>query len=285
MNQSLVTGYHGTASPHDAPLPCSEEEEKSEDDMQDVEENPPVDDEDNIFSKRRSEIDDMTKPQRNDFQKGTKHSISIHKSDDRLEATAKSHRSHKKRQDNDNDSGSSSSSSSSSADDSSTYSSSDSDLDNRLKSIQKNAKKAEVLQKLSETIHAPSLSSGINSGSSPIDNQPVSCGNNSNLKRLPTDLSASVNSDTSADSPAAKKLRNDTPSGTSTISTDNELVNTVRKYLMRKPITVRELLKKIRLRKLVGKNEDAQTVLANVLRQLRPIKQTINGQHALSLKH
>ncbi|CAH8479444.1 unnamed protein product [Schistosoma haematobium] len=263
----------------------SEEEEKSEDDMQDVEENPPVDDEDNIFSKRRSEIDDMTKPQRNDFQKGTKHSISIHKSDDRLEATAKSHRSHKKRQDNDNDSGSSSSSSSSSADDSSTYSSSDSDFDNRLKSIQKNAKKAEVLQKLSETIHAPSLSSGINSGSSPIDNQPVSCGNNSNLKRLPTDLSASVNSDTSADSPAAKKLRNDTPSGTSTISTDNELVNTVRKYLMRKPITVRELLKKIRLRKLVGKNEDAQTVLANVLRQLRPIKQTINGQHALSLKH
>lgn len=264
----------------------SEEEEKSEDDMQDVEENPPVDDEDNISSKRRSEIVDIKKSQRNDFQKGIKQSISIHNSEDnRLEASAKSHRSHKKRQDNDNDSGSSSSSSSSSADDSSTYSSSDSDLDNRLKSIQKNAKKAEVFQKLSETIHAPSLSSGINSGSSSIDTQPVSCGNNSNLKRLPTDLSASVNSDPSTDSPAAKKLRNDTPSGTSTISTDNELVNTVRKYLMRKPITVRELLKKIRLRKLVGKNEDAQTVLANVLRQLRPIKQTINGQHALSLKH
>ncbi|TNN09709.1 General transcription factor IIF subunit 1 isoform 2 [Schistosoma japonicum] len=264
----------------------SDEEEKSEGDTQDIEENPLDDDEeDNAYtSKRRGETDDVKQSQGNDFQKGTKHAI--HKSeDDRLEATAKSHRIHKKRQGSDNnDSGSSSSSSSD--EDSSTYSSSDSDLDNRLKSIQKNAKKAEVMQKLSDTVHhSASLTSGVSCGSS--DNQPINSGINSNLKRLTSDLTAPVNPTDITDSPAAKKSRSDiSPSSvTPASSTDSELVNTVRKYLMRKPITVRELLKKIRLRKLVGKNEDAQTVLANVLRQLRPIKQTINGQHALSLKH
>ncbi|KAK4473765.1 hypothetical protein MN116_003104 [Schistosoma mekongi] len=267
----------------------SDEEEKSEGDTQDVDENVLDDDEEDIphTSKRRGETDDVKQSQGNDFQKGTKYAI--HKSeDDRLEAAAKSHRIHKKRQGSDNnDSGSSSSSSSSSADeDSSTYSSSDSDLDNRLKSIQKNAKKAEVMQKLSDTVHhSTPLTSGISCG--PSDNQPINSGINSNLKRLTSDLTTPVNPTDITDSPAAKKLRNDiSPSSvTPTSSTDSELVNTVRKYLMRKPITVRELLKKIRLRKLVGKNEDAQTLLANVLRQLRPIKQTINGQHALSLKH
>ncbi|VDQ08738.1 unnamed protein product [Trichobilharzia regenti] len=250
-------------------------------------------------SKRRNEIDNV--------RKGIKSSSTSHKPDadedgvGGLDSSKKLHRNHKKRQNNgsdENDSGSSSSSSSSSGDeDSSTYSSSDSELDNRLKSIQKNVKKAEVIQKLQETINASSLTSG---GNSLSDNHQITSGSGGSLKRLPgSDLStsgagasaaATSTSDTLLDSPAAKKPRADgiTSSASSSNapvnSSDNELVSTVRKYLMRKPITVRELLKKIRLRKLVGKNEDAQTVLANVLRQLRPIKQTINGQHVLSLK-
>ncbi|CAH8453131.1 unnamed protein product [Heterobilharzia americana] len=285
-----------------------EEERKSEDDIQEVDENL-ADDE--IYSKRNSETDDMRKSQGNEFRKGIKSVSSssssskfVRKSDDNnnddddddsLESSTQSHQSHKKRRNNnsENDSGSSSSSSSSSADDdSSTYSSSDSDLDNRLKSIQKNVKKAEVIQKLSDTINATSVSSTL-SGIVSSDNQIITNDENtSNLKRLPNDMFSSTTTtttiDTSTDAPAAKKLRIDISSSSnnsSINSIDNELVSTVRKYLMRKPITVRELLKKIRLRKLVSKNEDAQTVLANVLRQLRPIKQTINGQHALSLKH
>lgn len=76
---------------------------------------------------------------------------------------------------------------------------------------------------------------------------------------------------------AAKRLKLSAPA-------DDELTIAVRKYLIRKPITVTELLKKIKMKKLVPKNDDAETLLANALQQLRPLKQIINGHHVLSLK-
>ncbi|KAF6775391.1 hypothetical protein AHF37_03885 [Paragonimus kellicotti] len=163
-------------------------------------------------------------------------------------------------------------------------SSSDSDLDPDEKA-KKNSKKAILFQKLSETIGTtPGTSGDLGDSVNSV----------SGLKRRPTETGESLTASPSSAQPAGKKSRLElpvsttaavTPTSTSSVPCDTELMSTVRKYLMRKPITVTELLKKIRLRKLVGKNEDAQTALANVLRQLRPIKQIINGQHALSLKH
>ncbi|TGZ59332.1 hypothetical protein CRM22_009140 [Opisthorchis felineus] len=196
----------------------------------------------------------------------------------------KSHRSKKKVHGRNEDDGASSSSSSSSSSidgDSSSYSSSssDSEVDAEAKA-KKSSRKTALLQKLSESIHGPSSASVAESADA-VDTT-------SAIKRRLTDTTDST---TGASGSASKKARVESPAGTtvsssiSSNSCDGELMSTVRKYLMRKPITVTELLKKIRLRKLVGKNEDAQTALANVLRQLRPIKQIINGQHALSLKH
>ncbi|OON17392.1 transcription initiation factor IIF, alpha subunit, partial [Opisthorchis viverrini] len=196
----------------------------------------------------------------------------------------KSHRSKKKVHGRNEDDGASSSSSSSSSSidgDSSSYSSSSSDSEVDVEEkAKKSSRKTALLQKLSESIHGPSSATVAESGDA-VDTTGA-------VKRRLTDTTDSA---TGASGSASKKARVEPATATtvsssiSSNSCDGELMSTVRKYLMRKPITVTELLKKIRLRKLVGKNEDAQTALANVLRQLRPIKQIINGQHALSLKH
>ncbi|TPP67634.1 Transcription initiation factor TFIIF subunit alpha [Fasciola gigantica] len=199
---------------------------------------------------------------------------------DLLESSGKLSRSRKKRTAEDDNTGglSSSSSSSSSIDgESSSYSSSSSDLETNVdEKIKRNSKKAAVFQKLSESIHGTTSSTGSGATGDAI---------NTGLKRKPLDTSSDspglTGSTSSTTQPALKKSRLDS----SSVSCDSELMSTVRKYLMRKPITVKELLRKIRIRKLVDKNEDAQAVLAGVLRQLRPIKQIINGQSALSLKH
>ncbi|KAF7233655.1 hypothetical protein EG68_05863 [Paragonimus skrjabini miyazakii] len=166
---------------------------------------------------------------------------------------------------NEHDALSSSSSSSSSVDgESSSYSSSssDSDLDPDEKA-KKNSRKAILFQKLSETIGTtPGTSGDLGDSVNSV----------SGLKRRPTETGESLTASPSSVQPAGKKSRLDlpvsttaaaTPTSTSSAPCDTELMSTVRKYLMRKPITVTELLKKIRLRKLVGKNEDAQTALAN----------------------
>ncbi|CAL8079771.1 unnamed protein product [Calicophoron daubneyi] len=224
-------------------------------------------------------------------------STGVEKTETEGDQEHRSHRSRKKQPKGEEDGLSGSSSSSSSVDgESSTYSSSssDSEVDEEDKA-KRNAKKAAVLQKLSASIHSStnppyssSSSSATATGTATVCDS-VDSGTNvvGGVKRRPTDsMDSGTTGSPSSMQPPMKKERLDTSAGTNSASaSDSELMNTVRKYLMRKPITVTELLKKIRLRKLVGKNEDAQTALANVLRQLRPIKQIINGQHALSLKH
>lgn len=208
---------------------------------------------------------------------------------------------------NASDDHSSSSSSSSSANEDSTSggtsSNSDSDLDPDVQfqqSLQKSSKKAELLQRISQSVHQTSIYTN------PSDiRQHITCTTSATATSATT---TTIITTTSSLSPASfstsgTNLKRNLPDSSEDSSTmelgmkrsrpmtppipagiDMELFNTVKKYLIRKPITAKELLKKIRLRKLVGKNDDAQILLANVLRQLRPIKQTINGQHVLSLK-
>lgn len=195
------------------------------------------------------------------------------------DGSGKLHRARKKQTSEDDNAGglSSSSSSSSSIDgESSSYSSSSSDVEtNADDKIKRNSKKAAVFQKLSESIHGTSSPGTVSTSEA----------SNAGMKRKPLDTSSDslglTGGASSTSQPVLKKSRMDSGS----VPCDSELMSTVRKYLMRKPITVKELLRKIRIRKLVDKNEDAQAVLAGVLRQLRPIKQIINGQSALSLKH
>ncbi|KAL3314787.1 General transcription factor IIF subunit 1 [Cichlidogyrus casuarinus] len=80
----------------------------------------------------------------------------------------------------------------------------------------------------------------------------------------------------------AKKSRTDESSQHQTPESD--LMQAVKKYLHRKPITVTDLLRKIKSKKLVPSNVNVQVALANVLKQVVPVKTIINGQPVLYLK-
>ncbi|KAM7535959.1 hypothetical protein Aperf_G00000096665 [Anoplocephala perfoliata] len=180
-----------------------------------------------------------------------------------------------------NDDGSVSDSSS----DSSSSSGSDSDVapDDPAHLARKVQKKTELLQRISDKVASStnfpqSSEDHANSGGSvkrPQEDSPTSAA--SQPKRLKPTPSLIVSA---PNAPA-----------------DDAFVAAVRKYLMRKPISLPDLLKKMKSKRLlpqpgssqgssgrVGTDDVAETMLANALRQLRPMKQIINGQSFLSLK-
>ncbi|VDK36197.1 unnamed protein product [Taenia asiatica] len=167
-----------------------------------------------------------------------------------------------------------------SSSDSSSSSASDSDVapDDPVRLARKAQKKAELPQRTSDKVSpsasAPQVNDQSNSGGTP---------------KRPLDDSGLTSTAASDDPPKRPKLTEP--------ATDDAFIAAVRKYLMRKPISVADLLKKIRSKRLVphssqmgrstgvlGTDDVAETMLANALRQLRPLKHIINGQPVLSLK-
>ncbi|VDN99959.1 unnamed protein product [Rodentolepis nana] len=190
----------------------------------------------------------------------------------------KGHRSGDSKNRSFNEEGSASDSSS----DSSSSSGSDSDIapDDPSHLARKAQKKTELLQRISDKVAAQAAEE------------------HSNSKRPFQDDSSS--------SPQAKRFKpaaaptlignsSHAPSAPATTPADDDFVAAVKKYLMRKPISLPDLLKKMKSKRLlpqssgsaqgrVGTDDVAETMLANALRQLRPMKQIINGQSYLSLK-
>ncbi|BHF73027.1 General transcription factor IIF subunit 1 [Sparganum proliferum] len=190
----------------------------------------------------------------------------------------------------DDEDASSSSSSSSSSDDDDDSSDSDFDMapDDPERLARKAQKKAEMMRKISDKV-SPSKSIA---AAAAVTGSPASKDSSgtpptaTSVTKRPAETGAT---EEETEGGAAKRLKTADNAATPAAEPaapppDDELTAHVRKYLMRKPITVTELLKKIRVKKLVPKTDDAQTLLANALRRLRPIKQIINGQHVLSLK-
>ncbi|KAL5108505.1 General transcription factor IIF subunit 1 [Taenia crassiceps] len=167
-----------------------------------------------------------------------------------------------------------------SSSDSSSSSASDSDVapDDPARLARKAQKRAELSQrtfdKASPSTSLPLINDQSNSGATP---------------KRPLEDSNLISTAASDSPPKRPKLADP--------ATDDAFIAAVRKYLMRKPISVAELLKKIRSKRLVphssqigrntgvlGTDDVAETMLANALRQLRPLKHIINGQPVLSLK-
>ncbi|XP_012947013.1 general transcription factor IIF subunit 1 [Aplysia californica] len=77
-------------------------------------------------------------------------------------------------------------------------------------------------------------------------------------------------------SPSVKKHKSDDSDG---ISED-----AIRRYLMRKPMTTKDLLQKFKSKKLNMTNERITTVIVQLLKKINPDKKTINKKLYLSLK-
>lgn len=58
----------------------------------------------------------------------------------------------------------------------------------------------------------------------------------------------------------------------------------IRRYLMRKPMTTKDLLQKFKSKKLNMSNEKITHVIAQLLKKINPEKMTINKKLYLSLK-
>lgn len=105
---------------------------------------------------------------------------------------------------------------------------------------------------------------------------------------------ADINSDNSnsPQSTPAKKLKTDSSSAssapfTSFSNSKDNFGNTeeaVRRYLMRKPMTTTELLKKIQSKKTGVSSDELVELMTAVLKKINPSKQRIQGKMYLSLK-
>lgn len=93
-----------------------------------------------------------------------------------------------------------------------------------------------------------------------------------------------------SETPAAKRLRMDTGpqslSGKSTPSSGDVQVteDAVRRYLTRKPMTTKDLLKKFQTKKTGLSSEQTVNVLAQILKRLNPERKMIGDKMHFSLK-
>lgn len=111
---------------------------------------------------------------------------------------------------------------------------------------------------------------------------------------LPSDLAPSVsdNSNSPTATPAKKPKIESVPSVPSTfagvISNSKEestsIEDAVRRYLMRKPMTTKELLSKFKNKKSYGPPEKLFETIVPILKKINPIKQKIQGKLYLSIK-
>lgn len=85
---------------------------------------------------------------------------------------------------------------------------------------------------------------------------------------------------------SAKKGKYDSQPGTPTManSSDGITEDSVRRYLMRKPMTTTELLQKFKSKKTGLSSDQLVTTIAKILKKLNPEKQKIKGKLYLSIK-
>lgn len=79
--------------------------------------------------------------------------------------------------------------------------------------------------------------------------------------------------------PNKRPRPNDNGNGDETISEE-----AVRRYLMRKPMTTTELLKKFKCKKVQLDKEESAKKIVEILKKLNPERQTIKGKLYLSVK-
>nr|CUU99150.1 hypothetical transcript [Hymenolepis microstoma] len=200
-----------------------------------------------------------------------------------LENEGQHHKGHRSGGDSKNRSFNEEGSASDSSSDSSSSSGSDSDIapDDPSHLARKAQKKTELLQRISDKVAAQAAEEH-STAKRPFQDDSSS---SSQAKRFKPAATPTLigNSSQAPSTPVTS-----TPA-------DDDFVAAVRKYLMRKPISLPDLLKKMKSKRLlpqssgstqgrVGTDDVAETMLANALRQLRPMKQIINGQSYLSLK-
>lgn len=81
-----------------------------------------------------------------------------------------------------------------------------------------------------------------------------------------------------------KKVRTESPITTSSSSSEGISEEAIRRYLMRKPMSTKDLLQKFKSKKLNLSNEQLTTSIAQLLRKINPDRQIINKTLYLSLK-
>lgn len=82
----------------------------------------------------------------------------------------------------------------------------------------------------------------------------------------------------------SKKVRTESPITTSSSSSEGISEEAIRRYLMRKPMSTKDLLQKFKSKKLNLSNEQLTTSIAQLLRKINPDRQIINKTLYLSLK-
>ncbi|KAM3172677.1 hypothetical protein ACTXT7_014051 [Hymenolepis weldensis] len=199
-----------------------------------------------------------------------------------LDNEGQHHKGHRSGGDSKNRSFSDEGSASDSSSDSSSSSVSDSDIapDDPSHLARKAQKKTELLQRISEKVAAQAAEE-----------------HSTSKRPFQDDSSSSPQAKRFKPTAAITLISSSSQAASATVNTpaDDAFVAAVRKYLMRKPISLPDLLKKMKSKRLlpqsswslqgrVGTDDVAETMLANALRQLRPMKQIINGQSYLSLK-
>ncbi|XP_064121623.1 general transcription factor IIF subunit 1-like [Macrobrachium nipponense] len=70
-------------------------------------------------------------------------------------------------------------------------------------------------------------------------------------------------------------------------SSDNNSVSevTIRRYLMRKPMTTTELLQKFKVKKTGMDSDHLVHSIAQILKKINPVKQVVKGKMYLSMNH
>ncbi|KAH9384781.1 hypothetical protein HPB48_026793 [Haemaphysalis longicornis] len=94
---------------------------------------------------------------------------------------------------------------------------------------------------------------------------------------------------TKGDAASPKRPRTEPPSTPSmpsswSSSTEGITEESVRRYLLRKPMTTTELLQKFKSKKTGLSSEKLVNTIAQILKRLNPEKQTIKGKLYLSIK-
>uniref|UniRef100_A0A034WDU1 Transcription initiation factor IIF subunit alpha n=4 Tax=Bactrocera TaxID=47832 RepID=A0A034WDU1_BACDO len=110
---------------------------------------------------------------------------------------------------------------------------------------------------------------------------------------MPSDLTASENSNSPVSTPAKRTKTDTTPIVPSTfagvVNANNKddygiTEEAVRRYLMRKPMTPTELLTKFKNKKTGVSSDRLVETMTQILKKINPVKQTIQNKMYLSIK-
>ncbi|XP_018787993.1 PREDICTED: general transcription factor IIF subunit 1 [Bactrocera latifrons] len=167
---------------------------------------------------------------------------------------------------------------------SSDFSSDSSDSEDESSSSKKKAKET------------PNIKNTVNNNSrsaTPTGSSPNSATKRKVNNSMPSDLTASENSNSPVSTPAKRTKTDTTPIVPSTfagvVNANNKddygiTEEAVRRYLMRKPMTPTELLTKFKNKKTGVSSDRLVETMTQILKKINPVKQTIQNKMYLSIK-